>query len=72
MEKLGTDLQDCAAPDDVGVVLQNAAQAFLESRHELAAAWQDPHAGKVWEGIAKALSACAVRCDGIARRGTGR
>lgn len=54
---------DVDAPDKVAQILRNAAQQYNESASELADAWQDRQAGKVWTQIARELERCATRID---------
>ncbi len=58
-----TDLQDAEAPEHVAMILRNAAQHYYESSSELASAWQDPGAGKLWNRIARDLERCAARLE---------
>jgi hypothetical protein len=51
------------APEQTSAALRAAAQAYRESSSELAAAWQDPNAGKVWDKLADVFDAAANRCD---------
>jgi hypothetical protein len=53
---------DVATPDDVPVVLETVANHYRESASELASAWQDRTAGKVWEDIARILDRAAESC----------
>lgn len=55
---LDTDL-----PDRVADILREAAQAYRESQSELASAWTDPNAGKVWGDFATILERAAESCD---------
>jgi hypothetical protein len=60
--KKPTDL-DVASPENVPMVLRVAADMFRESAVELAAAWQDQNAGKVWDRIANILDAAAYKIE---------
>jgi hypothetical protein len=60
---------DVAAPEDVPIVLETVANFYRESASELAGAWQDQGAGKVWEDFAKILDRAAESCrKAIAKR----
>jgi hypothetical protein len=52
-----------SAPDEVSKILRNAADAFYESESELASAWGDSNAGKVWGKIAAILEKAAAQID---------
>ncbi len=54
---------DIDAPDKVGAVLREAAQAYFESAGELESAWQDKNAGKAWAKIARILEQAADKID---------
>jgi acyl-CoA reductase-like NAD-dependent aldehyde dehydrogenase len=54
---------DVDTPEKVAAVLRDAAEVFRDSAEELASAWQDRHAGRVWREIAKVLERAAVSCD---------
>jgi acyl-CoA reductase-like NAD-dependent aldehyde dehydrogenase len=62
-----TDLQDAQTPEDVAVILRNAAQKYRESEGELAAAWGDPNAGRIWRKVAGRIDSCATSCDHLAK-----
>jgi hypothetical protein len=51
---------DIAAPDDLPAVLESAAELYRESIGELASAWQDDSAGKVWGDLANILDRAAA------------
>jgi hypothetical protein len=53
---------DCATPDDVPAMLDAVANHYRASAAELAAAWQDRNAGKVWQDFAAILDRAAVAC----------
>jgi acyl-CoA reductase-like NAD-dependent aldehyde dehydrogenase len=57
-----TDL-DLDAPEKVAGVLRAAAEQYRESASELAVAWQDKNAGKVWARLARILERAADQCD---------
>lgn len=59
-----TDL-DVETPEDVSIVLREAAQIYYEAEGELSSAWGDPEAGKVWTKIAKILERVANQIDKI-------
>ena len=52
-----------ATPDQLAKVLRDAAQDYRESQIELAAAWGDLEAGRVWDKFADILDAAADKCD---------
>lgn len=52
-----------ASPDELAKVLRGAAQDYRESQTELAAAWGDLEAGRVWDKFADILDAAADKCD---------
>lgn len=54
---------DTALPDQVPRILRNAAQQYRESASELASAWQDESAGKVWDKYAAILERAAAQCE---------
>lgn len=61
---VGTGLGlDVAAPWEVSTVLRRAAEQFRGSAGELAAAWQHPAAGRVWEALAAVLDRAAEQAD---------
>jgi hypothetical protein len=62
-----TDLQDAQTPEDVALILRNAAQHYRESEGDLAAVWGDPQAGRVWRKVANRLDSCAQAADHLAR-----
>jgi acyl-CoA reductase-like NAD-dependent aldehyde dehydrogenase len=63
-----TDLQDAAdTPESVAEILRRAADKYREAPGELASAWQDPNAGKVWAKLARAIENCAASCERIAK-----
>jgi len=59
----GTLNLDVDTPEKVAPVLRRAAEAFFDAAGELESAWQDPHAGRPWQRIAKILDACAEKID---------
>ena len=61
-DKLNLDLM---APHLVPVVLRKAADAYRQSREDLASTWQDKTAGRVWEKFAAVLEVAANRCEKI-------
>lgn len=56
---------DVDAPEKVSAILRRAAEAYYYSAEELASAWQDRQAGKVWERIARVLESAADKIDKI-------
>ena len=54
---------DQDVPENVPLVLREAAQSYDESASELASAWGDRNAGKVWEKFARILERAADSCD---------
>jgi hypothetical protein len=54
---------DVAAPQDVAVVLERAANAFVDSANDLRHAWQEDGAGVEWIQIANSLRATAMRIE---------
>jgi hypothetical protein len=57
------DLQDISTPEELPRALRLAAEKFSESSSELASAWQDENAGRVWAHFARILERAAVSCD---------
>jgi hypothetical protein len=53
---------DVAAPEDVPVILERAADRYRESASELTGAWQDRSAGAVWVRFATILERAAEQC----------
>jgi hypothetical protein len=53
---------DIDSPDKLPIVLETAAQFYRDSASELANAWTDPSAGKVWEDFARILDRAAESC----------
>jgi hypothetical protein len=61
-----TDLNlDVDAPEKVAEALLRVANAYSYISLDLASAWQDREAGKVWEKIADELFATAERINKI-------
>lgn len=58
-----TDLNEPDAPGLIPGVLRRAAEKMREQQAELAAAWQDKHAGADWLVVAKELDAAAARIE---------
>ena len=56
-------------PEESEQVLRDAAQQYRESASDLAASWQDPLAGKIWDDYATILERAA---DSMARARTRR
>ena len=52
-----------ASPDQLAKILRDAAQDYRESQTELAAAWGDLEAGRIWDKFADILDAAADKCD---------
>ena len=52
-----------SSPDELATVLRQAAQDYRESQIELAAAWGDLEAGRVWDKFADILEMAADKCD---------
>lgn len=65
-----TDLQDAQAPEDVPAILRRAAAKYREAPGDLSAAWGDPHAGKVWDVVARSLEAEAEKIERLLVRRT--
>lgn len=63
-----TNLTDADTPESVALILLRAADKYREASAELATAWGDPGAGRVWAKLARALESCAHRCETIAIR----
>jgi hypothetical protein len=61
-ERKSTDLANCAAPEDVEVMLSRIADIYNESATELSSAWQDDQAGKVWGDFARIMECAAEQC----------
>jgi hypothetical protein len=61
-----TDLHDAEAPEHVATILRNAALRYFEAESDLAAAWGDPNAGKVWTRIGRLLEKTADKIEGFA------
>jgi hypothetical protein len=61
-ERKSTDLANCAAPEEVEVMLSRIANMFNESAAELSSAWQDNEAGKVWGDFARIMERAAEQC----------
>ena len=60
---------DVATPEEVPAVLEAIANHYRESADELASAWQDRNAGKVWSDFATILDREAESCrKAISRR----
>jgi hypothetical protein len=53
---------DVATPEEVSAVLEAIADHYRESASELAGAWQDDGAGKVWSDFATILDRAAESC----------
>jgi hypothetical protein len=61
---------DVDALEKVPVVLETVANHYRESASELAGAWQDAEAGKIWADFARILDRAAESCrKAIHRRG---
>ena len=59
------DLSEASAPDEIGQILRNAAQACHEAANECTTAWQDKYAGRPWAKIARILEQAADKCDKV-------
>ncbi len=60
---------DVATPEEVPAILEAIANHYRESASELASAWQDGNAGKVWSDFATILDRAADSCrKAISRR----
>ncbi len=60
---------DVATPEEVPAMLEAIANRYRESASELASAWQDGNAGKVWADFATILDRAAEACrKAISRR----
>lgn len=57
-----TDL-DVDSPDKVAPILRHLADSYRESASELATAWQDKNAGKVWDRLARILDRAADQAE---------
>ena len=68
MRRNNQDLGEAEHPEQVPVVLRNAAQAMYEAEGELQAAWQDKHAGRVWHELGKVLDACADKAEKVVEK----
>ncbi len=53
---------DAATPEEVPAILEAIASHYRESAGELASAWQDGKAGKVWSDFATILDRAAESC----------
>jgi acyl-CoA reductase-like NAD-dependent aldehyde dehydrogenase len=53
---------DLATPEEVPTILEAIANQYRESASELAGAWQDRNAGKVWADFATILDRAAESC----------
>jgi hypothetical protein len=61
---------DVESPDQVPIVLETVANYYCESQAELATAWQDESAGKVWGDFARILDRAAKSCrNAMVKRG---
>jgi len=54
---------DQATPEDIPVVLCNAAARFNEAHTELQACWGDSQAGRIWARYARILERAAASCE---------
>ncbi len=60
---------DVATLEEVPAILEAIANHYRESASELASAWQDGNAGKVWHDFATILDRAADSCrKAISRR----
>lgn len=57
------DLNSAASPELVSAMLREVADRYRSDAAELALAWQDETAGRVWVEIAKALDSAADKAD---------
>jgi len=53
---------DVTTPEEVPAILEAVADHYRESASELASAWQDGNAGKVWSDFATILDHAAESC----------
>lgn len=60
---------DVDAPEKVPIVLETVANYYRESASELASAWQEKSAGKIWDDFARILDRAAQQCrKAVAKR----
>lgn len=57
-----TDL-DVDTPEKVADTLRQVADKYRASAIELASAWQDKNAGKIWDSLATILDCAAISCE---------
>ena len=58
-----TDIGKIISPDQISGALHTVAQKMREDAVDLAEAWQDPNAGRVWAKIADILDRAANQSD---------
>lgn len=51
------------SPESAAFAFRVLADKFNESAGELAAAWQDKHAGKIWASLARTLDSMAAKAE---------
>jgi hypothetical protein len=60
---------DVASPEEVPAILEAVADRYRDSAAELAGAWQDRSAGRVWADLATILDRAAASCRKAIHRG---
>lgn len=61
------DLGDAATPRDVPDILSRVVDAYRIDAADLAATWQDNHAGRVWSRIAARLETARLAIEKVVR-----
>jgi hypothetical protein len=56
-------LETAVSPEQVIDLLRKSAAQYYESAGELESAWQDPHAGKIWEFSAREFESVAAKIE---------
>ena len=57
------DLSEAAAPEEIAIILRNAAQSCYEAHNELLGAWQQ--SCTPWAKVARILEQAATRIESI-------